>query len=194
MKKLLKLTFLFGVSMILFQSCTSSSNDPIQAANNQFTIDGQAYPLSPTNPVTEIKMNNLSANNFVYDRSTITVIGVVGTKIANVSFDLYYKDGLPVEGTYSIDTAINNNSSFITNLVAAQKLCSGWTSACSVIQVGSTLPLINANNPGGTVKVINNGNSNYTIQFNGNFKKYTNFVETGTVPVVVDITSNVLIQ
>jgi len=140
-------------------------------------------------------MNNLNTNNFIYDRSTITVTGIAGTKIGTVGFDLYYKDGLPVEGTYTIDNTFNNNSNFITNLVTAQKLCSGWTTACSVMEAVNSTYLVNANNPSGTVKVINNGNSNYTIQFNGNFKKYnTNFVEIGTVPVVIDITSNVLIQ
>jgi hypothetical protein len=195
MKKLLKLTSLICVSMILFQSCSSSSNDANPIGNSQFSIDGQIYPLSPTNPVTEIRQNNLSLNNFVFDRSTITVTGIAGTKIGTVSFDLYYKDGLLVEGTYAIDNTLENDSDFITNLVSAQKLCSGWTSPCSVIQAGSTSELINANNPAGTVKVTNNGNSNYTIQYNGNFKKYnTNFVEIGTVPIVIDITSNVFIQ
>lgn len=194
MKKLLKLASLICVTIILFQSCSSSSNDSIPT-NGQFSIDGQIFPLSPNNPVTEIRMNNLNSNNFVYDRSAITVTGIDGTKVGSVSFDLYYKDGLPVEGTYTIDNTLNNNSYFFTNLVTAQKLCLGWTTACSVIQAGSSTFLVNANNPSGTVKVINNGNSNYTIQYNGNFKKYnTNFVEIGTVPVVIDITSNVLIQ
>jgi hypothetical protein len=66
---------------------------------------------------------------------------------------------------------------------------------CAVNQAGSSSFLINANNPTGTVKVVNNGNNNYTIQYNGNYKKYdTNFVAIGTVPVVINLTTDVLVQ
>ena len=98
-------------------------------------------------------------------------------------------------GTYNIDQTLDDEPDFFENLLVAQKLCLGWTSMCAVTQAGSSSFLINANNPTGTVKVVNNGNNNYTIQYNGNYKKYNNnFQVIGTVPVVINITTDVVVQ
>jgi hypothetical protein len=193
MKNLLKSTLVLFVISLLFQSC-SSSEEVESLVSNQISIDGQLYNTLPSNSVVELRMNNLNIDGQVYDRSSISITGIAGTTIANVSFDLYYKDGLPVAGTYNIDQTLDNDSDFFDNLLVAQKLCLGWTSMCAVTQAGSSSFLINANNPTGTVKVVNNGNNNYTIQYNGNYKKYNNFQVIGTVPVVINITTDVVVQ
>lgn len=193
MKNLLKSALVFFVIMSLFQSCSEDEETPV---NTQFTIDGQTYNLLPTNGVVELKMNNLiNINGQYYDRSSITISGTSGTLLANLNFDLFYKDGLPVAGTYTIADTLDGNGDFYSDLSVAQKLCSGWTSMCVVVQSNSSSALIDSNNPTGTVKVINNGNNNYTVQFNGNYRKYnSNFDVIGTVPVVMDITTNVTVQ
>lgn len=193
MKNLLKSTLVLFVISLLFQSC-SSSEEVESLVSNQISIDGQLYNTLPSNSVVELRMNNLNIDGQVYDRSSISITGIAGTTIATVSFDLYYKDGLPVAGTYNIDQTLDNDSDFFDNLLVAQKLCLGWTSMCAVTQAGSSSFLINANNPTGTVKVVNNGNNNYTIQYNGNYKKYNNFQVIGTVPVVINITTDVVVQ
>ncbi|WP_396166089.1 hypothetical protein [Flavobacterium sp.] len=194
MKNLLKSALVLFAISSLFQSC-SSSEEVETPVTNQISVDGQPYNILPSNSVVELKMNNLNIDGQLYDRSSISIIGMSGTTVANVSFDLYYKDGLPMAGTYNIDQTIDNDSDFFDNLLVTQKLCLGWTSMCAVNQAGSSSFLINANNPTGTVKVVNNGNNNYTIQYNGNYKKYdTNFVAIGTVPVVINLTTDVLVQ
>lgn len=195
MKNLLKIAvILFAVTII--QSCSSSSS-PAPAApaatTAQISVDGQAYSLLPQNAVIELKMNNLNIQGQLYNRSAISINAITGTTVAVVNFDLFYKAGLLVAGTYNIDQTIDNSSDFYANLLVAQKLCLGWTSMCVVTQAGSQTALVRANNPVGTIKVINNGNNNYTIQYNGNFKKYNNnFQIVGYVPVVIDITSTIV--
>jgi len=193
MKNFFKPFTIFCAALVLLTSCSSSDDN---ATSSEFKIDNQSYTLLPTQGVVEQKMNNMiTQQGQTFDRSTITLSGTSGTNIATVSFDLYYKDGLPVEGTYSIaETLDDNDADFFDDLVTNQKLCLGWTSSCAVFQGGSSIA-INANNPLGTVKVTKNSTTNYTIQYNGNFRKYnSSFQVTGTVPVVINITSDVLIQ
>lgn len=182
------------LGILILNSC--SSNDDSQPSN-QFSIDGQSYSLLPSNSLVELKMDNqIEDQGQTYDRSSITLSGLNGTTIGIASFDLFYKDGLPVEGTYTIASTLSDNDpDFFDQLLTENKLCLGWTSSCSVSEAVAPTFLINANNPVGTVTVINNGNSNYTIQFNGNYRKYDeNFNEIGTVPVVINVTTNVTIQ
>lgn len=186
------LAFLFS-TLFFLQSCSSS--DDTVASSTVFSVDNQNFTLIPSNSIVELKMNDINIEGQLFDRSSITITGISGTTVATVSFDLYYKDGLPVEGTYTIDNTLDNDSDFYTNLLAAQKLCLGWTSICTITEAGSLNFALNANNPIGTVKVVNNGNNNYTIQYSNNYREYdNNFQEIGTVPVVVNITNNVVIQ
>jgi hypothetical protein len=185
---------IFCAALVLLTSCSSS--DDSATPSSDFSIDNQSYTLLPSQGIVEQKMNNMiTQQGQTFDRSTITLSGTSGTNVATVSFDLYYKDGLPVEGTYSIAETLNStNPDFYASLVTNQKLCLGWTSMCAVFQGGSSIA-INANNPVGTVTVTKNSTANYTIQYNGNFRKYnSSFQVVGTVPVVINITSNVLIQ
>jgi uncharacterized protein YcfL len=193
MKNFFKPFTIFCAALVLLTSCSSSDDN---ATSSEFKIDNQSYTLLPTQGIVEQKMNNMiTKQGQTFDRSTITLSGTSGTNIATVSFDLYYKDGLPVEGTYSIaETLDDNDADFFDDLVTNQKLCLGWTSMCAVFQGGSSIA-INANNPVGTVTVTKNSTANYTIQYNGNFKKYnSSFQVIGTVPVVINVTSNVFIQ
>jgi len=193
MKNFFKPFTIFCAALVLLTSCSSSDDN---ATSSEFKIDNQSYTLLPTQGIVEQKMNNMiTEQGQTFDRSTITLSGTSGTNIGTVSFDLYYKDGLPVEGTYSIaETFDDNDTDFFDDLVTNQKLCLGWTSMCAVFQGGSSIA-INANNPVGTVTVTKNSTANYTIQYNGNFKKYnSSFQVIGTVPVVINVTSNVFIQ
>ena len=196
MKNLFKISLvLYSVTILSLQSCSSPSSPTPDAitANGQISVDGQTYTLLPQNAVIELRSDNMNIDNQVYDRSSITINAMTGFTIATVSFDLFYKDGLPVAGTYTIDQSIDNTTNFNDNLIVAQKLCLGWTSSCSVAQAGNSSFSVQANNPTGTVNVINNGNNNYTIQYNGNYKKYdSNFEIVGQVPVIVNITSNIV--
>ena len=191
MKNYFKIIALFLVGSLSLTSCSSSDDS---AASNQFQVDGQSYEVLPSNGLVELKMDNVYTDQGQsFDRSTVSLVGVNGTTVASVAFDLFYKDGLPVEGTYSIAETLDDYSpDFYDQLLTDEKLCLGWTSLCAVYQGGSTL-LINANNPIGTVTVTNNGNNNFTIQYNGNFRKYnSNFEVIGTVPVVINITSDLV--
>jgi hypothetical protein len=193
MKNFFKPFTIFCAALVLLTSCSSSDDS---ATSSEFKIDNQSYTLLPTQGIIEQKMNNMiTKQGQTFDRSTITLSGTSGTNVATVSFDLYYKDGLPVEGTYSIaETLDDNDADFFDDLVTNQKLCLGWTSMCAVFQGGSSIA-INANNPVGTVTVTKNSTANYTIQYNGNFKKYnSSFQVIGTVPVVINVASNVFIQ
>lgn len=193
MKKHFQIIALFLAGSLLLTSC-SSSDDSTPA--NQFKIDGQSFTVSPVYGLGEIKMDNiLTEQGQTFDRSSISLNGINGTTIGMVGFDLFYKDGLPVEGVYNIaETTDDYEDDFYSLLLAQQKQCLGWTSQCAVSQVGAAFS-INANNPTGTVTVTNNGNNNYRIQYNGNFREYdSNFQISRTVPVVIDITSNVLTQ
>jgi len=194
MKNFFKPVSIFCAALVLLTSCSSEEDNA--TTSSDFSIDNQSYTLLPSQGIIEQKMNNMiTEQGQTFDRSTITISGTSGTNIGTVSFDLYYKDGLPVEGTYSIaETLDDNDADFFYDLVTTQKLCLGWTSMCAVFQGGSSVS-VNANNPIGTVTVIKNSAANYTIQYNGNFRKYnSSFQVVGTVPVVVNITSNVLIQ
>ena len=193
MKNFFKPFTIFCAALVLLTSCSSSDDS---ATSSEFKIDNQSYTLLPTQGIVEQKMNNMiTQQGQTFDRSTITLSGTSGTNVATVSFDLYYKDGLPVEGTYSIaETLDDNDADFFDDLVTNQKLCLGFTSMCAVFQGGSSIA-INANNPVGTVTVTKNSTANYTIQYNGNFKKYnSSFQVIGTVPVVINVASNVFIQ
>ena len=191
MKKILKTTLVLFLSTFLFQSCSSS--DDKNSANNQVSIDGESYSV-PSGSVIELKMDNMTYDSQLFDRSSIVITGIKGSRIATVSFDLFYFDGLPIEGTYTINNVLDDDYEFYQDFFSNQKLCAGWTSACNVTQADDTF-LINANNPVGTVTVTNNGNNNYTIQYNGNYKVYDDdFNEIDAVPVVLDITTNVIVQ
>ena len=75
MKNLLKsAVVLFAISS-LFQSC-SSSEETETPVTNQISVDGQPYNILPSNSVVELKMNNLNINGQIYDRSSISIIGM----------------------------------------------------------------------------------------------------------------------
>ncbi|CAM3880497.1 putative lipoprotein [Flavobacterium branchiophilum] len=192
MKNFFKPFTILCAALVLFTSCSSDDS----TESSEFVIDNQSYTVNPGQGVIEQKLNNFyTQQGQIFDRSTITINGISGTNVATVSFDLYYKDGLPVEGTYSIaETLDDNDTDFFDDLVTTQKLCLGWTSMCAVFQGGSSVA-VNANNPLGTVTVTKNSATNYTIQYNGNFRKYnSSFQVIGTVPVVINVTSDVFIQ
>jgi hypothetical protein len=97
---------------------------------------------------------------------------------------------LPVEGTYNINNEDVLSDSYDDQLQGENRVCTREESFVLVnsIQRRGTMPSSNA-----TVTVINNGNSNYTIQFNGAFKEIDsddNIVVT--MPVEISITNNLV--
>ena len=63
----------------------------------------------------------------------------------------------------------------------------GWTSGVSASSM-DIQNSIGGNAPTGTVKIISNGGNNYTIQYNGNFKK---LLDLTAIPVEVNLTGTI---
>jgi hypothetical protein len=193
MKKLLLIPVLF----LFLISCGNSDDDnntpPV--VPQSFNFDGQTYNLLGTQGITEGRMTNVfDIDGTLYDRSTISVIGLQGfTNSGTVSFDLYYKHGMSVAGTYNIFTESDSETDFAEFIQPLDRGCMGWISMATSFTSGGGN--VSANNPGGTVKVIANSPTNYTIQFNGNFKVYEDgFTFVRNAPAVVNVTGNVFIQ
>lgn len=183
----------------LFLFITSCSNDDSTDAppptSPSFSLDNSVFSLLPAQGITEIKSDAVfTINNVTYNRSTISIIGLNGfTTTATISFDLYYKNGMSVAGTYSIfdEDSSANFEDFISPL---DRACMGWTSL-GVIFPFSGANQVSCNNPTGTVKIIANSSTNYTIQYTGNFRIYnSDFVITRNVPSTINITGNVEIN
>ncbi len=194
MKKL----FFLPILLLILTACGGSDDDnntpPV--VPQSFSYDGQTYNLLGTQGITEIRLTNVfDIGGTMYDRSTISVIGLQGfTRTGTVSFDLYYKHGMSVAGTYNIFTESDSETDFAEFLSPLDRGCMGWISMASSFNNASGVD-VSSNNPSGTVKIIANSPTNYTIQFNGNFKVYEDgFTFVRNAPAVVNVTGNVFIQ
>jgi len=194
MKKLL----LLAAGMFLTLTSCGGDDDPayVPPTTQSFSFDDGSYNLLAFQGITEIKQENvLTANGNVYDRSAITIIGMLGfTETATVSFDLYYRDGQSIAGTYTIFDDIDGEDAFDDFISPLQRGCLGWTSMGVIFNTSGGDP-VQANNPGGTVTIVANSANNYTIQYNGNYKLYNDgFDFVRNVPCSINVTGEVVIN
>lgn len=189
MKNILKSILSLSIFALTLISCSSDdSPSPLPAA--QFTVDWVVYTLPESNGLAGLDFFRYDNQSVIIRKSNITIQGFNGQNTAVVIFALEYKDGLPVEGTYNINNEDVLSDSYDDQLQGENRVCTREESFVLVnsIQRRGTMPSSNA-----TVTVINNGNSNYTIQFNGAFKEIDsddNIV--GTMPVEISITNNLV--
>lgn len=191
----MKKVFILLTAMVLM-GC-SSDDDNSGTNSSTFNLDGTVYTLQVGMDIMEIRMPEaIDYNGETYDRSTISFVGMDGTTSSGtITFDLYYKTGTSIDGTYNIyDSVDDEGQDFEVFIDGENRACMGWTSAAAVFMLDGS-DLTTANNPTGTVQVIVNSATNYTVKFNGNFRLYDtdfNFIEN--MPANIDISSNVTIQ
>lgn len=177
---------------LFLTSCNSSDDAPPVPPVPSFSFDSQTYSVLPTEGINEMQLNNFSVfNDIPYNRSQISIIGMVGfSQTASIAFDLYYREGTSIAGTYTIDD--NEDGSFEDFLAPLDRGCMGWTS------MGGTFGLsgegISSNNPQGTVTITVNSPNNYTIHYVGNFRIYEDFAIVRNVPCLMDVTGTVVQQ
>ncbi len=193
MKKLI--LFFTAVAMV---GCSSDDDSSNSGGGTTFSFDETEYQLQPGVSMTEIIMAEvIDVNGESYDRSTISVTGVSGTSsTASITFDLYYKTGTSVAGTYNIyDSEADGSTDFNDFLEGQNRGCMGWTSAGIIFSLSGGTSMTSGNNPTGTVEVIVNSESNYTLKYNGNFRLYNNgFDFVRNMPANINVTSDVMIQ
>lgn len=190
-----KIILLFAA--ITLVSCSDDDNSSSSTGGSTFDLDGAEFELQQGVNMTEIKMADVfEVNGESYDRSTVTITGLAGmSSTATVAFDLYYKSGTSIEGTYNIDdTDFENTDSFQDFLAANGRGCMGWTSAGVIFSLNGG-GMTRGNNPGGTVKLIVNSATKYTVKYDGNFKIYDDELEfVRNMPADINITDDVTIQ
>ncbi|MBF0693641.1 MAG: hypothetical protein IR153_01120 [Flavobacterium sp.] len=193
MKKLI----LFLAALAIVGCSDDDDNSSNSSAGTSFSFDGTTYQLVPQAGMSEIVMEDVADYNGVaYDRSTISIVGMNGTsQTATVSFDLYYKSGTSVEGTYAIyDQEADETGDFEEFLDGQNRGSMGWTSMGMVFNI-NTSAMTSGNNPTGTVKVVKNSANNYTLTYNGNFRMYQNgFTFVRNMPASINVVSNVITQ
>jgi len=183
------------LTAIVLMGC-SSDDDNSNSTGSSFNLDGDVYQLIEGMGMVEIIMPEVvEVNGEAYDRSSITITGMKGTtSSATISFDLYYKTGTTVAGTYNIYDSEDDGQNFEEFLNGQNRGCMGWTSAAAVFMLDGS-DMITANNPTGTVQVIVNSSTNYTLKYNGNFRVYDlelNFDRN--MPANINVSSTVTIQ
>lgn len=185
----------FGLFLML-TGCGGSDDAPTPPATQSFTLDNSTYSLLGTQGITEGRMQHVfDIGGTFYNRSTISVIGLIGfSRTATVSFDLYYKDGMSVGGTYTIYQEDDSMTSFEDFMSPLDRGCMGWTTAGVAFNLSDSTQF-SANNPSGTVKIIVNSPTNYTIQYTGNFRVYDDgFTFVRNAPTTVNVTGTVEIH
>lgn len=187
MKQLTKTILFLSFAVSLF-SC--SSDDSSSSGGTTFKVNNETFTMQPSGGIILLNQS-LPSQNMV--RSSFTVTGLKGTsKTASVSFDLFRKPTESISGTYTVyDTDDASSDDIATFVQTNNRGCLGWTSSLQVVNIMSQEVENSANNPttAATITITDNGNNSYTIEYTGNYRKYDdNFVETGTVPVQMNIT------
>ncbi|HMJ45719.1 MAG TPA: membrane lipoprotein lipid attachment site-containing protein, partial [Ferruginibacter sp.] len=96
---------LFAIcGLLLLTGCNNTDDAPTPPATQSFNFDNNTYSLLGSQGITEARMQHVfDIDGVFYNRSNISLIGLIGfSRTATVSFDLYYKDGMSVGGTYTI--------------------------------------------------------------------------------------------
>ena len=181
-------------SAIAIVSCSSDDDSSTENNSTSFRYDGTAFQLQPSMGISEIIMPRVTeSNGQFYDRSTISLTGLNGmTSTATVSFDLYYKTGTSVGGTYIIhDTEVSNAIDFDEFLAIDGRASLGWTSAGVIFSMGSG-SMTSGNNPTGSVQIIVNSPTNYTVKYIGNFREYNgDFEVVRNLPAEINVTGDI---
>jgi len=189
MKKILLVT---SCLVFVLMSCSNNNNTPPLPPAPTFTLDSQTFTLLAAQGITEYKTPEpYPINGVNYLRSTISVTGLMGfSKSGTVSFDLYHREGTSVAGTYTIYDA-DSTPGFEDFLSPLERGCMGWTSVGVIFNL-TTSANSQCNNPLGTVKIVVNTPTNYTVQYTGNFREYdNNFNIVRNVPASVNVTAPV---
>lgn len=193
-----KLSFLIVPMFVLFLSCSSDDDQPQTqpVVTQSFKLDNNTFSLLSANGIVELRdQNGTTVDGITYKRSTVTLHGMLGfSKMANITFDLYYKESESIAGTYMIHDDNDSPENFEGFLDTNGRGCMGWTSMGVIFSMNGSGD-IDSNNPTGTVKIIANSPNNYTVQYNGNFRLYDdsfNFVRN--VPSITNVTGNVTLQ
>lgn len=192
MKKMITLA---AALLFALAGCSSDdSEDPVPTpAAQSFSFDNNNYTLLSAQAISELKFENVfEAGGVQYDRSGITIIGMNGfTATSTVGFDLYYKHGQSVAGTYQIFNEEQNMDFFEDFVAPLDRGCMGWTSLGTMFNMSTSFE-VDSNDPVGTVKIIANSANNYTIQFEGNYRVYNDdFVVVRNVPASINVTGEV---
>jgi hypothetical protein len=188
----MKKIFLASLFLTAFFGLVSCSSDGDSSQNSTtFKINGVTYTLPPTQGITYLAMSNtFEIDETTYDRVSIIINGFNGvTNVGVVTFDLFMLPGQSIAGDYqiSIDENEDVTSDFEQILLSQQRACMGWTSGVSASSM-DIQNSIGGNAPTGSVKIISNGGNNYTIQYNGNFKK---LLDLTAIPVEVNLTGTI---
>ena len=198
MKKITLITLL--LVSIIFAGCSPGASSTTAPVVQTFTIDGKTFNvIQQADAITELRKTNLMIGNVSYTRSSVSLVGLYGkSETGTISFDLYYKTGQTIAGTYTIhDQEAVNAPSFDVFLSPLQRGCSGWTTSTGISAVGGTGFLVSANNPkNASVVITANTATNYTIYFTGNFgeRNVSNGAFIRNVPVFVNVTGDVMVQ
>jgi len=181
---------------LLLTSCGGGNDDPVvPVVTPSFTFDNQTYSVLASQGINEQQMNDFVVlNDIPYNRSQISIIGMLGFgQTATIAFDLYYREGTSIAGTYTIYDDDESTDAFEDYVTPLERGCMGWTTLGNSFAFSGTS--VNANNPTGTVTVIVNGPNNYTIRYSGNFRVYgDDFTVDRTVPCAMNITGIVTQQ
>jgi hypothetical protein len=185
-----------SVFLLILTSCNSDDDQPQQPViTPSFTFDNQTYSVLPAQGINEQQMDNfITLNDIPYDRSQISIIGMLGFgQTATIAFDVYHREGASIAGTYNIYDDDDSNVGFEDFVTPLDRGCMGWTSLAG--SYGISGEGVNANNPEGTVTITVNSTNNYTIHYVGNFRIYNDDFEIErTVPCTMNVTGVVTQQ
>ena len=180
----MKKTLLLFAAILMF-GC--SSGDSGETGGTAFWFDGIQFGLTSAAIQETTTPILLVVNGESYTRSLVTVNGEYGLNNSNITFELLYKTGTSVEGIYPI-YGENSGIRFEDFLSDNERAC-GTTGSMGIMFSSLQGDIIHAINPTGSVKLIRNSATKYTVKYDGNFRLYDgegDFVRD--VPTEINIT------
>lgn len=198
MKNIFKTILSLSIIALTFISC--SSDDGVSNSSNQFIVDGETYTLPPIEgnyrPVTIVSDLSYVEEGEEISVKTITITGLKGTdSFANLIFPIFYKQNSFISGTYNFYVdPVSGPPTLDEQLIAEGRLCV-LPSLVFGLNTGSSITTALTPTDSSTLTVIDNGNLNFTFQYNGMFNEYDNSSNIiGTVPVEMNITTDVVLE